>query len=67
MNKEVFNQIELRTEPAEKRACPRCGGFGAVRGDDGCCRLCAGAGKLWMTVSGWCLRLYGRRDQSELY
>lgn len=66
----VYNKSKETVEPAKKRKCPRCKGFGAIVTDRGeNCHLCKGIGTLWMVVSGsgWTRAMYAHLEDSVLY
>ena len=68
MTRCIMNHSKARTEKATQETCPRCKGFGALRSDIDNCPLCNGRGRLWLTESGWTLKISGRvNSQEKLY
>lgn len=65
--KMLWNASKLQMEPAIVKQCPRCRGFGAVRGDEKSCPICNGFGDAWVTESGWTLPKYKKSDEAVLY
>jgi uncharacterized phage protein len=66
-NAKVYNKSTQLSEPATKETCPRCSGFGAIFHDQGSCYLCNGAGKVWISSSGWTRALHKPLTDSILY
>ena len=68
MTKYIMNHSKVRMEKATQEKCPRCKGFGASISNASVCHLCSGRGRLWVTATGWTLKISGRVNyQEKLY